>query len=1065
MSNQFAEFEHQEGLSTKMERKFMRRAGLLLALSWSSATYGATFGRVVPVHGEVADIALDQSRGRLYAANLTSYRVEVINTANNQLLTPISVPIPPSSVAVSPDNRFLVIGEYYVPDPKGNILTPATQNSGGLTLVNLASGARTQITVTSPVLTVAFGSDGLALVITLGNQAVPDVATLVPNAYVFNPATLAMTSIPSPSPFGKNLGVPLATFPTQIIRAASGVAGDGNTIYVMTAVEDDEKKDDQSTFLFRYTVSSQSLSISEYGTSPPLGPRSIAVNSNGTGLVMSWTLLRLAQGRLRLFAQFPKAKGIFHQGSSAWDTKRNLIYSNMPADNKDAVLNIADTDNLTIRERIQLPELLSGKSVLNSDSSIMYSVSQSGVMVLPVGAPEQTPRVGSVQEDLLFLADSCNRFTSSQDLNIVSLGSAAADFTLSLPKETRGVTLSSTTGRTPAVIRVSIDAAAFQGVSGTTSIPITITSNAAVNLPPAVRLLINTRDFNQRGSIINVPGKLVDILADVARNRLYILRQDKNLVLVYEGATQKQIGTMRTGNTPTHMALTVDGKFLLVANDNSQIANVLDLDTLTASEPILFPGGHYPRSLGVTNASNSDIFALVRAVGNYPPGTKDPKPPALIDHVDFSARLADTPSELNGGQNPSVYENRLETDDGVIVSTPDRNFLMLALADGNLAQYDSSALAWTVSRKDFESLDGPYAALNGNLFIAGANSLNAGLVSLSPPFEDAKDQTAAGTDTSAGWGIRTLATDSWARGIIARFDLTNRTEYSRVFLAEAPLTKTTLRTPQIGQIGQTILSFTRTLAVLRDQSIFALTASGFTAVSANFDTPAIKPVIQSITNPADGRPAIGAGGRIMIAGIGFTTRSLSAPGYPLPLELGEVCVTVNDAPIPLFDVSAGSVTAQLPFLTLGQAKMVAKGPGGISDPFAVNIAATAPAIFYTSGGTAGIFRNDNGEFVTFTNPIHHNQAVSIFLTGLGPVSPALEAGQEPPSDPPAVPQIPVVTLGSVTGTVTSVYLVPGLAGAYQVNVALPGTSPGPSVPLTVRQGGASTSVNVRVVNP
>ena len=45
------------------------------------------------------------------------------------------------------------------------------------------------------------------------------------------------------------------------------------------------------------------------------------------------------------------------------------------------------------------------------------------------------------------------------------------------------------------------------------------------------------------------------------------------------------------------MALTTDNRYMIVGNDNSQIATVLDLNTLTQSAPILFPPGHYPRSI------------------------------------------------------------------------------------------------------------------------------------------------------------------------------------------------------------------------------------------------------------------------------------------------------------------------------------------------------------------------------------------------------------------------------------------------------------------------------------
>jgi len=46
----------------------------------------------------------------------------------------------------------------------------------------------------------------------------------------------------------------------------------------------------------------------------------------------------------------------------------------------------------------------------------------------------------------------------------------------------------------------------------------------------------------------------VDILADPHRERYYVLRQDRNLVLAFDARSHQQIGTMRTGNTPTQMA-------------------------------------------------------------------------------------------------------------------------------------------------------------------------------------------------------------------------------------------------------------------------------------------------------------------------------------------------------------------------------------------------------------------------------------------------------------------------------------------------------------------------------
>src|SRR6266700_6086193 len=195
---------------------------------------------------------------------------------------------------------------------------------------------------------------------------------------------------------------------------------------------------------------------------------------------------------------------------------------------------------------------------MSSDSSVMYSASVSGVTILPVGQLPQTPQVSAVQEDVLFSADVCNNLIVQQSINIAS--TVQTDFTLTLPAGVKGIALSRLSGTTPARVVVTIDPTAFQGSTGTTNIPLTVSSTGAVNLPPPVRLLINTRDFNQRGQIFNVPGKLVDMLADPVRNRLYILRQDKNLVLVYETTPGlRLIRTLRTGNTPTRMAMTTDG--------------------------------------------------------------------------------------------------------------------------------------------------------------------------------------------------------------------------------------------------------------------------------------------------------------------------------------------------------------------------------------------------------------------------------------------------------------------------------------------------------------------------
>jgi len=61
---------------------------------------------------------------------------------------------------------------------------------------------------------------------------------------------------------------------------------------------------------------------------------------------------------------------------------------------------------------------------------------------------------------------------------------------------------------------------------------------------------------------------------------------------------------------------------------------------------------------------------------------------------------------------------------------------------------------------------------------------------------------------------------------------------------------------------------------------------------------------------------------------------------------------------------------------------------------------------------------------------------------------------------------PVVTLGGVALPVEYAGLTPGTVGVYQINVIVPfkGVPTGFEIPLTVSQGGNSTTIPVRVVN-
>jgi len=270
----------------------------------------------------------------------------------------------------------------------------------------------------------------------------------------------------------------------------------------------------------------------------------------------------------------------------------------------------------------------------------------------------------------------------------------------------------------------------------------------------------------------------------------------------------------------------------------------------------------------------------------------------------------------------------------------------------------------------------------------------------------------------------------------------------------------------VGQIGEFISPFTRTLAVSPDQTkIFALTTSGLTVLPSTFDALLAKPVVSSVVNAADLGSLVALGGVVDINGTSLATGSFTAGAPPLPESLGDVCALVNNIPLPLFSVSPGQLVAQLPYIS-GAGSLVVHNSGGVSAPFSFTIQGQAPAIYQTAG-TIQVIRDDNAEPVGFTNPIHPNTALTIYVTGLGLTTPLPPLGTAAPASPPAVVVTPpTVTLGGVNLAVSSATLVPGQIGVYTIHVTAPAkVQVAESAPLTVTAGGNSATYNVRVVSP
>ncbi|MEO8658565.1 MAG: hypothetical protein ABI693_08850, partial [Bryobacteraceae bacterium] len=916
-----------------------RRRSLLLTVLLVAPGYlfSGTFGKVVAIGGNPSDIALDEPRGVLYIANFTANRVEVMSLSDGSIQTSLNVASQPSALALSPDGHFLLVAHY------GNFAAPSAPKNA-LTVVDLSSGSRQTLALTDPPLGVAFGIDGMALVVTstefilfdplLGtSQVVDTIAGVIANLLPQKPGT----------------------FPPQIVAASVGASADKRHIFGVT-----------DTILFSYDVIQRQVKAINYVASPPFGPRTVSVSRDGSYWLAGWGMF----DNRGLLAQFPNPSGVLNIGGHAIDTERGIIYAQVPQAMQGSgtttatrpQLTVVDADNLAIRETLQLPENLAGKAALSSDGGTLYAASDSGVLILAVGSLPSFHRISASVEDLAFRGNFCDRRVLTQTLTIVDPGGGHTSFSVSSPGA--GVSVSPSSGVTPATVHVSVDLGSFQNQQGTTALPLKIVSSSAINVPRDVRLLVTMQDPDQRGTAVDVPGTLVDLLADPSRDRFFLLRQDTNQVLVFDGKTYRQLATLRTGNTPTQMAISFDRRYLLVGNDNSQVANVFDLETLEPDQPVRFPGGHYPRSIASTGNAT---LAATRVAG----------PTHKIDRVDMASRTASELTTLG------VFENDIDVNTWLVAS-PNGARALAAEADGNLLLYDANVDTFTISRKEPAALSGAVAASSNDQFVVGNALLNASLVHTLN--FDAGGGTTSGFAFLGDTAYRTTALTQSGPGVIERLNLATGDSIKSTRMVEAPY---------LGTLGAV---FTRTIAPLYSRTaIINLTTSGFTVLPWDYDASVAVPHIDALVNAADGMKAVAPGGLITVFGRDLSPVNMATSERPLPTALGESCLTVNGQPIPMLFVSPAQVNAQLPWTAEGNMTMILRTPGGTSDSFNFPVSTAAPAVFRS--GVAGpdtniptLVRAANNTLVTPSNPVHREDTLVIYLTGMGATFPTVHAG-------------------------------------------------------------------------
>jgi len=1021
---------------------------VLLLLAISAGALAAPFGNAYPILGEFSDIVLDEARQVLYLPNFTASRIEVFSLANRTVQAPIRIGINPSAAALSPDGRILLI-----------------LNFGAASLFLLDLETRAVQTIALPAVpgnipnlprAGAYGSDGAALILT----------TL--QVVKYDPATGLVTVLGNAAmPVLGQLPVPPPNFPAEIVNARMAVSRDRNTIFAVGSFSVEVH------FAFYYTVSSRTFTSRCASTvSHPVRFASISPDASlfmGGPVLFDRGLRVLADftpsGQLPLKSapavptapppNTPPPSPEMVIGGSEFSRDGGTVYSSLitavGAPRAAPFLYVLDSDNLTIRDRILIPERLIGKMISNSSGSHLFALSEGGLTILPIGELNSAPLLAGSTDTLSFRFNVCNRLLSNLTFDVTNRGDGSLNFTVST--DMPGLRLSASSGSTPARITATFDPAALANIRGTTVGQIRITSEEAVNQADPIRVLANLQDTDQRGTIFVQGGQLRDVLVDEPRERFYILDSQYNRLLVYNLNDFSLRRTVRTGHFPLHMNMSRDRSTLLVANAQSETISIINLDTLDSQGFAFCPCSSYPRSIAV---SSNAILVTTAVDRGQTLRTADNQAVQVIvtegrmNRLDLASRTATELATMG------IFENSLSPK-SLLTATPSGSRILIAEDSGKgggLAKvYEADSDTFVVARAISErALKGSAAANDGGFYNAGAVLMGSSLMPLAE-FRDTPNEH-NGLVFMGAEMVRTLRPEQGGGpGLMARVDPVALRSIRPVKLVEAPLEL--IRDQPLR----------RSLAANGDFSKFiTLSSSGFVMVTGSFDAFIRPPVISAITNSASFAEPVAPGALISVFGENLAPLTTRAGVLPLPTFLSDSCMTVNNLPIPLIFLSPGQINGQLPFEISGSATAMVHTPGGVSDPFTFQAPAAAPALFRsTFGGQADpaipmIFRALNSEPVTVTNPVRRGEVIYMFGNGFGRVTPLLASGAAAPATTLFSTLLtPTVTIGGRAATVLFSGLVPGLVGLNQLNVRVPDDTPlGFNIPLQITAAGVST---------
>jgi uncharacterized protein (TIGR03437 family) len=384
------------------------------------------------------------------------------------------------------------------------------------------------------------------------------------------------------------------------------------------------------------------------------------------------------------------------------------------------------------------------------------------------------------------------------------------------------------------------------------------------------------------------------------------------------------------------------------------------------------------------------------------------------------------------------------------------------------ASVSSANAMFTGSKTIFQSKDGNFilgwTATGFDIFfgvkaltIPGTNSLSGGLY-----FTTALEDFLGVFGTDSYYGSTRIFGDSAGNGILhQRLNVPSGLSFDYGFNEQQIV---------LNPDGTTGTSFFGYDYVFGDggQAFVAIGSNGYYSLQVGLHAPSfsgsgvyLNPI--GVVNAASYQPitaSLAPGELITLFGTNLSPASPPPPiqgGQAFPTTLGGVSVTIDSLPCPIYYVSPTQLAVIVPYGVAsnqtGLANIQVTNNNVQSNVVQMYLTDSAPGSFSQNLegiGLGATLHAATGALVTTNNPAQPGEYISLYLTGLGTVTPAVSDGALGPTNP--LSQSDLFGAGSLgvlfndfgpngsvgnAGNIQFAGLAPQLAGLYQINVQVP----------------------------